>query len=162
MSATDQPLTVSVTPARTSTTTAASTNAVPAELPGVAEPNPELSGLAGAVAVAHRVAVLAETDPNAPLVVAVRAALEVADARRAAHRDRRIAGLQVHGGDSSWWACWAEQWLPYAEMAALRATPGPDANPPAPAPDGETDTAGRIHESPRPDIPSRMRRGDRR
>ena len=54
--------------------------------------------------------------------VAVGAALEVADARRAAHRARRIAGLQVHGGDSSCWARWAERRVPYAEMAAHRAT----------------------------------------
>lgn len=40
--------------------------------------------LVEALAVAHRVAVLAETDPTAPLIVATRAALEVADARRAA------------------------------------------------------------------------------
>lgn len=92
---------------------------------------------AEALAVAHRVAVLAETDPGAPLVVALRTALEVADARHAARRDRRVAGWEVHGGDSAWWARWANQWMPYADLAALRATPGTTAH------DGEpSDQAG--------------------
>lgn len=92
--------------------------------------------VAEAVAVAHRVAVLAETDSGAPLVVAMRAALEVADARRTARRDRRVAGWEVHGGHGAWWACWAEQWMPHTELAALRATPGPTTSP-APEPDVE-------------------------
>lgn len=93
--------------------------------------------LSEALVVAHRVAVLAETDPGAPLVVALRTALEVADARHAARRDHRVTGWKVHGGDSAWWARWANQWMPYAALAALRATPGTT------APDGEPgDQAG--------------------
>lgn len=80
--------------------------------------------LSEALVVAHRVAVLAETDPNDPLVVALRVALEVADARRADRRDLRVAGWEVHGGDSAWWARWVQRWMPYADLAALRATPG--------------------------------------
>lgn len=90
--------------------------------------------LAEALAIAHRVAVLAETDPDAPLILAVRVALEVADARRADRRDRRVAGWEVHGGDSTWWARWAERWMPYTELAALRTTPGTTGL------DGEPDT----------------------
>lgn len=136
MSATDQPPTVLAILARTLTPMAAPTDAVPAGQPGSAGPSPELSELMGALVVAHRVAVLAETDPGAPLVVALRTALEVADARHAARRDRRVAGWEVHGGDSAWWARWANQWMPYAELAALRATPGttaPDGKPGDPA-----------------------------
>jgi len=129
MSATDQPPTVPATFARISTTTAGPTNAAPADQPGSAKPNLQLTD---AVALAHRVAVLAETDPAGPLIVAVRAALEIADARHADRRDRRMVGLEVHGGDSAWWARWAAQWMPYAELAALRAVPGttaPDGKP---------------------------------
>lgn len=86
--------------------------------------NVTVGEVAEALAIGHRLAVLAETDPAAPLIVAVRVALEVADARRAARRDRRVAGWEVHGGDSAWWARWAERWMPYAELAALRAVPG--------------------------------------
>ncbi|MGH3613484.1 MAG: hypothetical protein ACRDRK_13005 [Pseudonocardia sp.] len=71
---------------------------------GLAGAQGERVEFAEALAVAHRVAVLAETGPRAPLVVAVGVALEVADARRAARREQRIAGRQVHGGDSAWWA----------------------------------------------------------
>lgn len=90
-----------------------------------------------AVAVAHRVAVLAETDPGAPLIVATRAALEVVDARRTARRDRRAAGLEVRGGDGAWWARWAGQWMLYAELATLRATPAPTTSPQGPELDVE-------------------------
>jgi hypothetical protein len=83
----------------------------------------EVAELAEALAVAHRVAVLAETDPAAPLVVATRAALEIADARRADRGALRRAALQVHGGDRVRWARWAEQWLPAAELAARRTAP---------------------------------------
>ncbi|MGH3612529.1 MAG: hypothetical protein ACRDRK_08015 [Pseudonocardia sp.] len=99
--------------------------------------NVTVSEVTEALAIAHQVAVLAETDPAAPLIVATRAALEVADARHAARRDRRVAGWEVHGGDSARWARWADQRMPYAKLAALRATPGTTAH------DGETgDQAG--------------------
>jgi hypothetical protein len=94
--------------------------------------NVTVGEVAEALALAHRVAVLAETDPAAPLLVAIRSAIEVADARRTARRDRRVAGWEMHGGDSVWWARWAERWMPYAELAALRATPGTTARDGAP------------------------------
>ena len=83
----------------------------------------ERAQLVEALAVAHRIAVLAETDPAAPMVVATRAALEIADTRRPARGARRRAALQVHGGDRARWARWAEQWLPAAELAARRTAP---------------------------------------
>lgn len=67
--------------------------------PPVADPG----DLAEAVALAARLAAAAERDPSHPLVVAARAALEVADARIAAHRALREASLDVHDADPDVW-----------------------------------------------------------
>lgn len=79
--------------------------------------------VAEAVALAHRLAVLAETDPAAPLIVAVQAALDIAEARRAARRVHRLVALQIHGGDRAQWRRWAGQWVPADELARRRACP---------------------------------------
>lgn len=81
--------------------------------------------LAEAVALAHRLAVLAETDPTAPLIAAVQAALDIAGARRDARRARRLVALQIHAGGCESWRRWADQWIPADELARRRARPGP-------------------------------------
>lgn len=78
------------------------------------------------ITLAHQLAVLAETEPDHPLLIAVRIALEVADARRAHHRARREASLDVHGAlPPREWRRWADNHVPHAEIARRRATPGP-------------------------------------
>lgn len=81
--------------------------------------------LPAAVALAHQLAALAETDPDHPLLIAVRFALEISDARRARRRAVRMAGLDVHGGQRWHWADYARNHVPHAEIARRRAELGP-------------------------------------
>lgn len=106
--------------------------------PEGSDPAAQASGdRAEGLALAHRVAVLAETDPAAPLIVATRAALDIADARRSDRQARRLAGQQIHGGDSEWWplgrsvdlcrrACLPPDRLPLRRRGRSRRA-GPDA-----------------------------------
>jgi hypothetical protein len=83
-----------------------------------------------AVALAHRLAVLLETDPDHPVVIAVRFALDVGDDRRARHRAVREAGLDVHSGlTPTEWRRWAANHVPHDEMTRRRAAPGPLSSP---------------------------------
>lgn len=81
-----------------------------------------------ALELAHELAVLAETDPDNLVLLAVRLALDVADARdveRARRWETAQAGLQVHGGDRGFWRRWADNRVSFAELQRRRAVPGP-------------------------------------
>lgn len=81
-----------------------------------------------AVELAHELAVLAETDPHHPLLLAVRLALDVVDARdveRAERWEEGQAGLRVHGGEAGRWRRWASNYVSFAELQRRRAVPGP-------------------------------------
>lgn len=80
--------------------------------------------LARGIALAAELAVMAETDPDHPVLAAVRIALEVADVRRAAHRLLRRVALDVHGGDVEHWRALAAAHVPYAVLERRRALPG--------------------------------------
>jgi hypothetical protein len=77
------------------------------------------------IAAAHRIAVLAETDPDHPVILAVRLALEAADARREHRGAIRQAGLDIHSGRTpEEWRRWADNHVPHAEIERRRAEPG--------------------------------------
>jgi hypothetical protein len=76
--------------------------------------------------LAHQLAVLAETAPDADLLIAVRLALEVADARRAHRGAVREASLDVAGG---WPRGYADRWVPHEEITRRRTQPGPPGTP---------------------------------
>jgi hypothetical protein len=65
---------------------------------------------------------LMEVDPSHELVLAARLALEIGDARRAAHRELREASLDVHSALSpAEWRLWAENHVPCEELQRRRA-----------------------------------------
>lgn len=71
--------------------------------------------LADAVALGGRLAALAETEPDHPLVLAARLAVEIADARAEEHRALREAAADVHAAappgtwrDLAWEPTWQE------------------------------------------------------
>jgi hypothetical protein len=75
--------------------------------------------------LALQLAQIAETDPHHEIILAARLALEIADARRAAHRALREASFDVHGGDRAFWRKWAADHVPHDVLRARRAMPGP-------------------------------------
>lgn len=84
------------------------------------------AALTDQIELARQLAILVETDPESPLLLVIRTALEVADARRGAHRARREAGLDIHSAMTpEEWRRWAENHVPHAEIARRRAEPGP-------------------------------------
>lgn len=74
--------------------------------------------------LALQLAQIAETDPHHEILVAVRLALEIADARRAERGALREASLEVHGGDTAMWRALAAR-APRSTILARRAQPGP-------------------------------------
>jgi hypothetical protein len=95
--------------------------------PTTTDPAAEVEPLpADIIETARQLAILVETNPDSPVLLAVRLALEVADGRRAARRARREAGLDVHSAlTPEQWRRWAENHVPHAEIARRRAEPGP-------------------------------------
>lgn len=81
--------------------------------------------LTSAVALAARLDRLARTDPAHPVLIAVRAVLDAADARRAEHRARREASHDVHSGDTAYWRRTAALHIPHDELQRRRLLPGP-------------------------------------
>lgn len=76
--------------------------------------------------LALQLAQIAETDPHHEILLAVRLALEIADARRADRRALREAALDVHGAKSpAEWRQWAQTRVPFEELQRRRVQPGP-------------------------------------
>ncbi|WP_158228039.1 hypothetical protein [Pseudonocardia sp. MH-G8] len=95
--------------------------------PGMPGPLDNLDPADVALALAQRM----EVSPDDELVVAVRLALQVADARRAAHRALREVALDVHSAHTAAeWRQWAETRVSFAELQRRRGVEtGPDGRP---------------------------------